>query len=367
MTVKGDPALSHFTVGLPLCDKEQAVVSYTPDYAVSIGLDPTSGVSGIKWDIGLKPGESRLYSFTLKGDIAAGTTNVAVKAGTFVALGSLTSPSCAETPKINHYDIAGVLFVDANHNGVKDDGEPILPNVTIEIRDLTFNVSAHTLTNKDGQYLFESVGEGSYAMTVTNATENTGDFNEVLFSLFEPTTANPISIKLAGSDSLENHFGFSLNVADVPDDFTAEDPDADGVVFKGTGKTIGFWKHQITVAIQGKGRAQIDVPTVQSNLLMVERLYLPDPFQFTDGKEKQHALTILSSTSSNAVDLLKKQLLGTELNDVSGMGLSGAYEALQDALIAWGEYLVLHNGQFTREDLLAAKDIFDHLNNTGEW
>lgn len=72
VTVKGDPALSHFTVGLPLCDKEQAVVSYSPDYAVSIGLDPTSGVSGIKWDIGLKPGESRLYSFTLKGDIAAG-------------------------------------------------------------------------------------------------------------------------------------------------------------------------------------------------------------------------------------------------------------------------------------------------------
>lgn len=93
---------------------------------------------------------------------------------------------------------------------------------------------------------------------------------------------------------------------------------------------------------------------------------MPDPFQFTDGKEKQHALTILLSTSSNAVDLLKKQLLGTELNDVSGMGLSGAYAALQDALIAWGEYLVLHNGQFTREDLLAAKDIFDHLNNTGE-
>lgn len=74
----------------------------------------------------------------------------------------------------------------------------------------------------------------------------------------------------------------------------------------------------------------------------------------------------MSSTSSNEVDLLKKQLLGTELNHVSGGGLTGDSYSLQDILINWAEYMVSYSDSFTRDEIIIAKDIFDYINNTGE-
>lgn len=136
----------------------------------------------------------------------------------------------------------------------------------------------------------------------------------------------------------------------------------------GCGKTIGFWKHQLKVQIDGKGRGHVDGATLQAYLNQIEALALPEPFQF-DGSEYpagtgefESAFAVLSSTSSDAVDLLKKQLLGTELNHMHGIGLHD--KVWQMTLITWGEYLVANSGSFTRAELINAKDIFDAINNS---
>jgi hypothetical protein len=97
----------------------------------------------------------------------------------------------------------------------------------------------------------------------------------------------------------------------------------------------------------------------------VEGLYLTEPFQFTDGAEYKEALDILRLNTREALGLLCKQLLATELNHVAGLGLTGEWNALQGSLIAWAEYLAKHSTAFTRDELLTAKDICDLINNTG--
>ena len=122
---------------------------------------------------------------------------------------------------------------------------------------------------------------------------------------------------------------------------------------------------------QASRRAQIDATTLKGYLASVQALFLPVPFQFAAGSEYKDALAILSSTSSNPVELLKKQLLGTELNEVAGLGLSSTVnglnlDQLQTVIISWAEYLVANSSSYTSSQLLAAKDICDYINNTGE-
>ncbi len=77
-------------------------------------------------------------------------------------------------------------------------------------------------------------------------------------------------------------------------------------------------------------------------------LYLPEIFQFTPGQELEEAYDILrlkacqSSNTCDPLEILRQQLLATELNDVSGFGLVDD-PALQDVLIAWGEAVWVEN------------------------
>lgn len=179
-----------------------------------------------------------------------------------------------------------------------------------------------------------------------------------------PPFLTQTSVFLDSANSTGNDFGFAPAIDTILDDLNPEDPDNDGFTFVGSGKTIGYWKHQLAVGIRGRGRAHVDVEKLAEYLVGIEDLYLATPFQFADGFDDAYA--ILKSTSSDKLDLLKKQLLGLEFNEVAGKGLTGDYEALQSTLVAWGEYLAAHDSDYTREELLAAKDIFDGINNTGE-
>ena len=362
VTVNNDPALSHFTAGFPFCDDPAAVNGADPSDAVSVGLDPTSGVDGIKWDLGLEPGNSRVHAYTLQGNIAEGTITVAVKAGTFVATANRPGPSCDATPVSNTYTIAGCTFIDANGNGLTDADDGALANTTVELRDADGNIVATVATDAWGNYEFADMPEGAYTISVPVATAD-DDLNEIIDAYFTGTTTSPISVNLAGADSLGNCLGFAPRVGDIADDLNPGDPDNDGLTLAGNGRTIGFWKHQLAVMIKGKGRAQVDAATMQAHITAIESLLLYEPFQMNGSPVAAH--DIMSMRSSDALDLLRKQLLGTEFNDVAGWGLADGYEALQDALIAWGEYLAAHSAEFTRDELIAAKDIFDGINNTG--
>jgi hypothetical protein len=92
--VDQSPDLSHFDVGIPSCTPPLLVVETLPAEAVSFGTDPTTGVSGIKWDLPLSTSETRTYSIAFLGSVAEGDVQVAVKAGNGFEIASLPGPSC---------------------------------------------------------------------------------------------------------------------------------------------------------------------------------------------------------------------------------------------------------------------------------
>lgn len=96
-TVKGtgaQRALSNFVVALPTCSPSFVLLSYSPTRAVTLGLDPKSGLRGIKWDLGVETTSAQTYSFTYRGNIPLGTTQASTKAGTSIALTTLPGAAC---------------------------------------------------------------------------------------------------------------------------------------------------------------------------------------------------------------------------------------------------------------------------------
>lgn len=262
------------------------------------------------------------------------------------------------------YSISGTVFMDADSSGANE-SEPGLSNVTVELQDSFGNVVATSLTSESGGYEFTGLPAGDYRLVVQPENDQ-DDFNELLTDYFVPTTETEITLSALSEDSAGNDFGFAPDTAAILDDFNQDDQDGNGVVFQGNGKTIGFWKHQNKVAASGKGKAQVDAVTLQGYIDAIEELLLPEPFQFDDANEYLAAHDVMAQQTSDAVELLRKQLLGTEFNDVSGRGLEAPYDQLQDKIIALAEHLVANNTLFTRDELLDVKDICDLINNSGE-
>lgn len=349
--------LSHWVLAI---DSDCDQIPVGSGNVTSFGLDPTTGLYGFKWDDGQPKGTTQTYTVTFTGEVGSTEVKYSVKGGTYFAVGTTTGPGC-QIVDPSYYFISGTLYLDANGNGARDEGEPLLPNVTVDLMDEAgSSIITTMLTDANGFYSFSGLVDGHYMVNVppnTSTIEN--DFNELLSTYFT-TPANSLIVLLAGDDSTGNDIGYTVQTDKL---ITAIQTGGDGGLV-GTGKTIGFWKHQITVAMNGKGRAQIDASTMRAYLGMVQNLYLADPFKFPQGFTS--AMAVLSSTSSDARNLLLKQLLGTEFNHVGGLGLTGNLVPLQGVLIAWGEYLAFQSSSFTRDQLLKAKDLFDTINNSGE-
>jgi hypothetical protein len=97
----GVQALSHWVLGLDLC-ADVEVVSADPDN-VEIGVDPTTGVDGIKWDdLSLQPGQSDTYSVTIDAELGLevfiGHVDVGVKGGQTIETGTINGPDCTLEP-----------------------------------------------------------------------------------------------------------------------------------------------------------------------------------------------------------------------------------------------------------------------------
>ena len=365
VTVTRSPDLSHMVFELP---ETYELIGWDGIGPVEILTkpDPTTGVMGIKFDGGQKAGTTVSYSFTLRGNWEVGTILYSVKGATLYAIGEIMGPVGTGVTPIHTYNISGSVYIDANGNGIMDAGEPPLSNVTVGLLDASGNSLSGTITNAAGYYEFSGLVSGNYMVAVWKET-NLDDFNEMLAAYFKLSGDNMVAISLGAADSRDNNFAYHVNVGDILADLNHDDPDADGFTFTGNGKTIGYWKHQLNVAIKGKGKAQVDAVTMQSYMDMIESFYLVNPFQFNDSNEYVGANEILSMTSSDGLDLLKKQLLGTEFNEVSGLGFGVQHDALQTILVKWGEYLAANSSQFGRDALISAKDIFDGINNTGNY
>jgi len=86
--------LSHFDIGIPSCTPPLLIASTSPTQAISFGVDPTTGVDGIKWDTSLSTTDSRTYSIGFIGNVAEGSVQVAVKASNEFEIANLPGPSC---------------------------------------------------------------------------------------------------------------------------------------------------------------------------------------------------------------------------------------------------------------------------------
>ena len=119
------PDLSHFDIALPFCAPTLVVVSFSPADAVSFGTDPTTGLSGIKWDLPLLTTETRTYAITFEGYVGEGMVQVAVKGGDGFEVGSLPGPACV-VPSI---DVEKLVSIDG---GAAWDDADAAPGPTLD-------------------------------------------------------------------------------------------------------------------------------------------------------------------------------------------------------------------------------------------
>merc|ERR1711916_80388 len=88
--------LSHWVIGTG--GDAQAVVGDTPpSQGTSQGKDPTTGVSGFKYDSGQQAGTTQQYSVTFEGEIAAKEVRYSVKGSTYYGVGRITGPDFGQS------------------------------------------------------------------------------------------------------------------------------------------------------------------------------------------------------------------------------------------------------------------------------
>lgn len=202
------PDLSHFDVGLPDCSPALLIVATSPTDAVSFGVDPTTGVNGIKWDLPLKTTDSRTYSITFFGNVVEGSVQVAVKADGF-EIGSLPGPSCtsASIDVDKFLSTDGITWEDADNAPgpeVESDAQVwfrfVITNIgnaelsAITLNDNRYDTSGCTLPAKlapgvftectigpfpaeEGQHTNVATATGTFASEVVIATDAANYFS----------------------------------------------------------------------------------------------------------------------------------------------------------------------------------------------
>ncbi len=72
-----------------------------------------------------------------------------------------------EPQPVNTASIGDKVWLDANKNGVQDDGEAGVSGVTVQLKDGNGNVIATQQTDANGNYLFDKLAGGNYQVGVT--------------------------------------------------------------------------------------------------------------------------------------------------------------------------------------------------------
>jgi hypothetical protein len=138
-------------------------------------LDPSSGLTGLKFDDEVSSGTTRYYYFTVNGNYAPDDMIVGIKPGPNTFTGTVTGPSqdCA----LDYHcslpaSIGNFVWLDENSNGLQDIGEPGIPNVQVNLYDANGAEVATTRTDSAGGYLFANLAPGAYYVDVLDGTDN---------------------------------------------------------------------------------------------------------------------------------------------------------------------------------------------------
>lgn len=333
----GGPSISHWVIAIPpSCGGAEILVGSNDPLAVFTNSDPTTGMRGIKFDTGLGDGETRTVTVTLAGQWSVGTVDIAVKSGKGFVLGTAQGPVCGGggggTPPT--YTISGLVFFDANYNGVFGADEIGLGGITVTLLGGTGDVVASTTSGADGSYSFTSLLAGNYTVVV-------GGRNGL-----SPTTLTDHDIALS-ADTHAPDTGLALNFTVI------------GTMSAG-GYTIGYWKNNLEKALKGTTKGvQVSAATLNSYTTTIGSLAL-SPFTSIT---LAGANSTMSSTSSAPRDLLAKQLLASEYNYANGAYLSGD-AGLTYLFVYFGEYVLKNSASYDSTYVLRVKDWFDAYNNT---
>jgi len=350
--VSGPAVDMHFRLELPSC---------APAFSA---LSPTNGTTtnndafinpGVEWhpSVGSGTTNSFTFSITYPGNVREGIVLVSVKTTSTTAVGEIAG-ACARV-----FDISGTVFTDADEDGVKDASETGIANVTVNLLNSSSMVICTAMTNATGGYIFETVPAGNYTVEVdANTVASTGT---TYVGASTPTTIN-IAV---GPNSTGNDFGFAPKTAQLINDLKFG-------ILSTNGKSATFWKKQLQVAITGKGTATVSTALLQSFVVQIRALLLPDPFLLPGVDGLQAAFDILDRPVRTDRDKLVRELLAAEFNQVSGRGISGTDEALQLLLLGWGEALVVESsgtapvGASSATSTIGdAIDVFSQLNRSG--
>lgn len=110
---------------------------------------------------------------------------------------------------------------------------------------------------------------------------------------------------------------------------------------EGEGMSPGYWKNQLAIFLGDKG-GKLKEPDVES-------------FALQYGYTAEEAYAILSVKGGSPVDQLHKQLLAAKLSTAAG------YLSNMTELLAWGQDMVHNPENYTDQQILDAKDLFESL------
>lgn len=119
------PALSHLTLALcsPLTVVGGSQSGITDPFKSATGLDPTTGLTGFKWDNGMTSAGPTTFTLTVAGNGGEQQVAFAIKAGTMVIHAEATGPACGDIIVELPGKLNAVKFYDVNGNGILDRDE----------------------------------------------------------------------------------------------------------------------------------------------------------------------------------------------------------------------------------------------------
>jgi Carboxypeptidase regulatory-like domain len=226
-------------------------------------------------------------------------------------------------------NLEGVTFLDINKDAQRHGDEPALPAISVVLQDAQGHKFT-TISSESGRYSFTAVPAGTYSLTAASATGYQGSSK---------------TVTLAGN-----------TVADLPLTFHF----ADFCALTADGFTIGYWGNNISKALEGtRTGVQVDAARLQSLVESAALLSLDPLHDLT----MESALRRLTVTGPLPTDLLTKQLVASELNQVNGAATQPV-ASVGALLIHQAEFMLKYAEQFTPADLLNTKDWLDAYNNT---
>ncbi|MFT5232006.1 MAG: hypothetical protein ACI9UK_000137 [Candidatus Krumholzibacteriia bacterium] len=311
----------------------------TNDYTDFLG-----SFDGLTWD-----------SLTIPVGIAAGETELTVQlvsTNSENPLGASMAWVCAglatPLPAPPNALLSGTVYVDADSDGQQASYESGIGNVVLDIVNAQ-GVLQNVTTDADGNFEFAGLA-GDYTVSI-DVNNHLDTFNDDLGASFDPTT--PVSVSVTAPQA-----NVAFGYVPLPDQIIA---DLDFGVLSAISRPGSYWtklfrrgliEENSNRTANGHGGDSTDsggwghdenyLSASQLHLALdtIAQLYQPEPYVFTEGNELREVYELLKSKPKTDKELLFRELLITELNFVTSLGLIAEDDRLA-VLISWGETLLV--------------------------